>query len=224
MDWHDWHDGYDRSDSWMASRLRVVQAQVRSALDDAPPGPLTVISLCAGQGRDLLEVLADHPRRDDVRARLVELDARNAAVAEDAARAAGLGRVEVVRGDASITDHYRDVRPADLVLVCGVFGNITDEDVERTVDSCRQLCATGGTVIWTRHREAPDLVPTICRWFEERGFERRWLSDPEADFGVGAHRFLGEPQPLAEGTSMFTFIGYDVLDPTDEVTDGSDPT
>jgi hypothetical protein len=34
-----------------------------------------VISLCAGQGRDLLGVLADHPRREDVRARLVELDA-----------------------------------------------------------------------------------------------------------------------------------------------------
>ncbi|GHD35622.1 hypothetical protein GCM10010335_31060 [Streptomyces galbus] len=30
--------------------------------------------MCAGQGRDLIGVLAGHPRRDDVRARLVELD------------------------------------------------------------------------------------------------------------------------------------------------------
>ncbi|GAB2971259.1 class I SAM-dependent methyltransferase [Saccharothrix stipae] len=215
MDWHEWHDDYDRPDSALARRLRAVQAQVRAALDDSPPGPLRVLSLCAGQGRDLLEVLADHPRRGDVRARLVELDPRNTAVAEAAARAAGLTGVEVLTADASLTDHYRDLAPADLVLVCGVFGNITDEDVERTVEHCTRLCATGGTVVWTRHRGAPDLVPTICDWFEDRGFERRWLSDPAADYGAGAHRFRGEPRPLTTGARMFTFVGYEVLEEAD---------
>ena len=207
MDWHGWHTDYDRPDSALARRLRAVQAQVRTALDDCPPGPLRALSLCAGQGRDLLEVLADHPRRYDVRARLVELDPRNAAVAEATARAAGLAGVEVLTADASLTDHYRDLAPADLVLVCGVFGNITDSDVERTVEHCAQLCRTGGTVIWTRHREAPDLVPLICRWFEERGFERRWLSDPDAGYGVGTHRHLGRPRPLTTGVRLFTFVG-----------------
>jgi hypothetical protein len=170
-----------------------------------------VISLCAGQGRDLLGVLADHPRRGDVRARLVELDARIAAVAETRARAAGLDRVEIVTGDAAITDHYRGMTPADLVLVCGVFGNITDEDIERTVGTCCQLCKTGGTVIWTRERRAPDRVPLICGWFEERGFDRQWLSEPNAGFGVGVHRFRGEPLPLAEGQRVFTFAASGAL-------------
>ncbi|TQM80487.1 putative methyltransferase [Saccharothrix saharensis] len=210
MDWHGWHDDYDRPDSGLARRLRAVQEQVRAALDDSPPGPLRAVSLCAGQGRDLLDVLADHPRRDDVRARLVELDPRNADVA--AARAAGLPGVEVLTADASLTDHYRDLVPADLVLVCGVFGNITDSDVERTVDHCAALCRTGGTVIWTRHRGAPDLVPSICAWFEERGFERRWLSDPDTGYGVGVHRFRAEPRPLTPGARMFAFIGYEVLE------------
>jgi len=71
VDWHDWHDVYDRPDSPLARRLMAVQTQVTVALDSAPPGPLRAISLCAGQGRDLLEVLAGHPRRDDVQARLV---------------------------------------------------------------------------------------------------------------------------------------------------------
>jgi hypothetical protein len=102
--------------------------------------------------------------------------------------------------------------PADLVLACGVFGNIRDADIERTVDTCSQLCGTGGTVIWTRHRGAPDRVPVICEWFEERGFDRQWL--PEAGFGVGAHRFTGEPRPLAAGLRMFDFVGYDVLSRT----------
>jgi hypothetical protein len=88
-----------------------------------------------------------------------------------------------------------------------VFGNITDEDVERTVGACPQLCKTGGTVIWTRSRTAPERVPLICGWFEERGFARQWLSEPDAGFGVGVHRFCGEQQPLTEGLRMFAFVG-----------------
>jgi hypothetical protein len=206
VDWHEFHDAYDRPGSTLAWRLRAVQAQVTAALDDAPAGPLTVISLCAGQGRDLLGVLPGHPRRDDVRARLVELDPLIADDARARARAAGLAGVEVVTGDASLTDQYRGMAPADLVLACGVFGNLSDEDVERTVGACRQLCKTGGTVIWTRGRGTPDPVRRICGWFEERGFDRQWLSDPDTAFGVGAHRFRGEPRPLAEGQRMFTFI------------------
>lgn len=211
MDWQTWHDAYDRPGSELAQRLLVVQAQIRAALDAAPPGPLQAVSLCAGQGRDLLGVLADHARRDDVRARLVELDARNTAAAVHRASSAGLSQVEVVAADASLTDCFRDVVPADLVLVCGVFGNITDEDIERTIDACTQLCRAGGTVIWTRHRGAPDRVPQICEWFAARGFELQWLSEPDVPFGVGVHRFAGQPQQLVPGSRMFTFLGFDAL-------------
>lgn len=211
MDWQTWHDEYDLPDSLLARRLRVVQERIRLALDACPAGPLKLISLCSGQGRDVLDVLVDHPRRDDVRTRLVELDPRNTAIAQSAVTSAGLEQVEVVTADAALTDHYRGMVPADIVLACGIFGNITEADIERTVDFCSQLCTTGATVIWTRHRAAPDRVPLICTWFEERGFDRQWLSDPEAGFGVGVHRFTGRPQSLALGERMFTFIGYDVL-------------
>jgi ubiquinone/menaquinone biosynthesis C-methylase UbiE len=205
MDWLDWHDAYNRPDSSLSQRLRAVQAQIRAMLGTAPAGPIRVLSACAGQGRDLLEVLADHPRRGDVKARLVELDARNAALAATAA--AGLD-VEVITGDASLTDHYRDLAPADLVLMCGVFGNITLPDIERTVDACRRLTATGGTVIWTRSRDEPDRLPQICDWFEAREFDRVWVSEPDVGYGVGVHRYRGEPLPLKENTSMFRFVGF----------------
>jgi len=188
MDWATWHDEYDQPDSLLSRRLAVVQQQIRAALDAAPPGPVSVISVCAGQGRDLLGVLADHPRRRDVSARLVELDDRNAAAARAAVARAGLRGIEVIAGDAALTSQYADVAPASLVLMCGVFGNVTDSDVKRTVGYCTQLCVRGGTVVWTRGRWEPDLVPRICAWFEERGFEQIWLSEPEAGYGVGAHR------------------------------------
>jgi hypothetical protein len=101
QDWYAWHHDYDVPSTALARRLAAVQEQVRAALDAARPGPLRAISLCAGQGRDLLVPLAGHPRRRDVRARLVELDPRNADAARQAAQAAGLPQVEVVTGDAA---------------------------------------------------------------------------------------------------------------------------
>jgi len=206
MDWVAWHDKYDNPASVLAGRLAAVQGVVRDTLDELPAGPVTALSMCAGQGRDLLGVLATHPRRADVRARLVELDPRNAAVAEERARQAGLAGVDVVRGDAGLMRHYRDVAPVDLVLACGVFGNLTDADVLRTVEACAQLCREGGTVVWTRHRRAPDLVPVIAEWFGVRGFEQVHLSDPAAGFGVGAHRLRHPPKPLQSADRIFTFV------------------
>jgi hypothetical protein len=111
----------------------------------------------------------------------------------------------VVIGDASLTDAYAGLVPADLVLACGVFGNISEPDIRRTVACCAQLCATGGTTLWTRGRAAPDMVPRICGWFSEDGFELSWLSGPGVKYGVGAHRFTAQPRPLAAGLRMFSF-------------------
>ena len=211
VDWQTWHDDYDVPDSSLARRLQVVQEQIRLALDACPPGPLQIVSLCAGQGRDLLGVLADHSRRDDVRAWLVELDPGSTTIAREAIKSAGLTQVEVIEGDAALTDNYAGMVPADIVLVCGVFGNITDEDIERTIDTCPQLSKTGATVIWTRHRGEPDRVPAICHHFETRGFDRLYLSPADAGFGVGTHRFTAQTQPLTPGRRMFTFVGSATL-------------
>jgi hypothetical protein len=213
MDWKRWHDAYDDPDSVFARRLQTVRARIREALDQAAsPGPLRAVSLCAGQGRDLIPVLAEHPRGRDVRARLVELDPDNAATARAAAAHAGLDQVDVVTGDASLTDHYLDLTPADLVLVCGVYGNLRLADIERTVAACTSLCATGGTVIWTRGRR-PDMTvaPQISAWYEQHGFEKVWLADPEEQMCVGSYRYTAAPSRLTPGVSMFEFVGYDVL-------------
>jgi hypothetical protein len=211
-DWVAWHGAYDEPDSALTRRLHAVQDRIRDALDLAPPGPVRALSLCAGQGRDLIGVLAGHPRRDDVMARLVELDPRNSEAAAEAARAAGLVGVDCVTGDASHTDAYVGAIPAELILACGVFGNITDTDIERTISILPQLCAHGGYVVWTRNRKPPDITPALCQWFEKYGFEQCWLAGPElGDYGVGMHRFTGTPEPLERGVRMFTFVGYDVL-------------
>ncbi|MEV4704426.1 class I SAM-dependent methyltransferase family protein [Actinoplanes sp. NPDC049316] len=203
MDWAAWHDDYDDPGSALARRLAWVQAAIRTWLAAAPPGPLTVVSLCAGQGRDLIGALTAHPRAADVHARLVEKDPRNIAYARKAAHAAGLTGIEVIQGDAGLTDQWGDVAPAHLVLACGVFGNISDADVSATISACAALCHEGGTVVWTRHRRPPDLVPVICEWFETRGFDRVAVTGD--GFGAGVHRRVLPAARLAPGVRMFTF-------------------
>jgi hypothetical protein len=67
---------------------------------------------------------------------------------------------------------------------------------------------TDGNVIGTRHRGAPDMVPQICAWFEEQGFEQVFVTDRELRFGVGVHRFTDAPDALATGGTIFTFVGH----------------
>jgi len=205
-DWLDWHGRYDDPHTGLSERLTVVQGFIREALDRQPAGDVAIVSACAGQGRDLLPVLADHPGRERVRARLLELDPRNARFARAFARDADLDRVEVVTADASETNAYLGAVPADLVLMCGVFGNVSDEDVERTVRLLPGFCAREALVVWTRGRRLPDLTPAIRRWFGEAGFEERAFESPGLDsYSVGIHQLIGEPAPLQPDRRLFTF-------------------
>jgi hypothetical protein len=199
VDWARWHDSYDE-DSPLARRLVVVQERIRGLLDRVPEGPIRVVSICAGQGRDLLPVLDLHPRREDVRARLVELDPRNVAAIPSTAN------VEVVCGDAARLSAYEGAVPAEIVIACGVFGNVSPEDIRRTVEHLPMLCAPGGSVIWTRGPSKPDMRSAIRAWFADYGFEEEFfLVEPDA-FGVGVHRFTGESQPLDSAVKLFTFF------------------
>lgn len=208
-DWKPWFAAYDDPDSPLAQRLAVVRRGIRRALDEAPAGDVKVLSLCAGEGRDLIPVLAEHPRRADVRARLIEFDPVIAQVARDSVLAAGLeGTVEVVTGDAADPALFGGYAPADLLLLCGIFGNISEADIHTTVANSAGLTARGGTAIWTRHRKDPAVVPRIHEWFAEAGFSDLWESDPElpTTIYVAANRQERDPAPLPGDGKLFTFI------------------
>ena len=210
----DWHQAYDEPESFLHRRLVLVQQEIRDALDDRRGASTRAVSICAGQGRDLIEVLVGHPDGRRVEARLVELDAENAATAQAAAAAGGLSGVSVVITDAGVTDAYVGAVPAHLVLACGVFGNVSDADIATTIAALPQLCAAEARVIWTRHRRPPDLTPTIRRWFEEAGFREAAFHAPDTTFfTVGVHTLTAPPVPLRAGKRLFDFVGFDALAP-----------
>src|ERR1700753_903630 len=203
----EWPRASDDPGSLLSRRGELVQGHLRAELDRLPPGDVRLVSLCAGQGRDVIGALAGHPRRDDVRARLVELDQRNVAYARQAAQAAGLPGVEVRQADAGLTDACAGAVPAQVVVACGIFGNITDSDIQATVAALPSLCAPGALVLWTRHRSPPDLTPAIRSWFGEAGFrEEAFDTSHDGFMSVGAHRRAGEPAALMPGQRLFTFV------------------
>jgi hypothetical protein len=193
---------YEDPSSITSQRLAVVRDWIRLSVESIPPGPVRMVSLCAGDGRDLVGALAEHPRRTDVRGLLVEIDPTLA----ERGRAALWPGLDYLVGDAAQTDNYVGAVPADLLLACGIFGNISDDDIVATVRAMPAFLARGGYVIWTRHRREPDLVPTIDDWFAAAGFARVFVSAPEHQYGVGVHRLVTEPQPLPRGEHLFTFV------------------
>ena len=205
-DWSDWHRAYDDPSSSRSHRLRVVQDHLRDAIK-AKAGKLKVISMCAGEGRDIIGVLADHPQREEITARLVEIDERNAKVARAAIHSAELANVEVVQADAGTSEAYEGAAPADIILACGVFGNIPDNDVRRTIEFLPRLCKRDAVVIWTRARDPDrDTALSVRSWFAERGFEELAFAAPEGrSFRVGSHRLAKDPLPFEPGKHLFRF-------------------
>jgi len=205
-DYAAWHDEYDRAGSALHLRLLVVQDLIAAALDELPPGPVRVVSMCAGQARDLIGVARRHRRGRDLAGILVEADPRNAAAARAGIERAGLGGLTVIEGDAGQSGVYAGATPAGLVLACGIFGNVSEEDIRRTVAFLPSLCAQGGWVIWTRRPEPDGILPVIQGWFEEAGFSPRTLVAPEGNlFGVGAARLAVRPPPFRSGQPLFAF-------------------
>jgi hypothetical protein len=206
-DWHAWHEPYADETSSLSRRLRLIQRHIASWLDDRHDEPLTVVSACAGQGHDLLGVLSTRADTDWVRATLLEYDERNVAAAQAAVDSAALRNVSVVRANAGDRAAYVGAVPADLVLMAGVFGNISDVDVRAMISALPELCAAGAIVIWTRTRRPPDLTPAVRRWLAVTGFvEHAFHAPADALFSVGVHHFVGVPRPLTPRGTLFRFL------------------
>ena len=112
-------------------------------------------------------------------------------------------RIRIVEGDASQSHWYAGDVPADVVLVCGVFGNISAADITRTIQAMRGFCVPGGHVMWTRHRRPPDPTPAIRADFAAAGFTELAFEAPDGTvMTVGHHRLDGadgalRPRPAA---------------------------
>jgi len=208
-DYEAWHLDYADAGSDLSWRLRTVQRHIGAALDEQT-GSVRVISACAGGGRDLIGVLSERRDATRVRATLLEIHPAIADRAREAAATAGVqDQVEVRTTDAGASDTYPDLVPADLVLLVGILGNISDADLRRTVAASPQLCAPGARLIWSRgrHPEIGDRNDEVRAWFTTAGFvELDYATLDQGGYpAVGEVRYEGPFRPLLPGQRWFTF-------------------
>jgi SAM-dependent methyltransferase len=205
-DYEQWHKEYDDPTSDLSWRLRTVQRYIAQALD-RHAGPIRVLSACSGDGRDLLQVLSQREDAHRMDATLIEIHPDIAARARTAAARCG-AHVEVRTADAGYTDAYVGAVPCDLVILVGIFGNISDADLAATIAVAPQLCRPGATFLWSRGRNHRDLNDVVRAWFASAGFTE--LDYATLDSGkrpaAGAMRYDGAPKPLIEGQRLFTFL------------------
>ncbi len=191
-DWYAWHDNYQRNRGLQA-RLGLVCEQISACMNACPPGPIRVVSVCAGDGRDLMSAMIDHPRAPDIQALLVEQDRRLVEVGQSSADLSDLGKqIKFARGDATRSAAYRGAVPADLVIVAGVFGHVREEHLNQLVRNLPLLCRPDGFVIWTRSLKAWDgerHVALIRQYFLETGFEEvNFQQAAVGASGIGTYR------------------------------------
>ena len=112
----------------------------------------------------------------------------------------------VVTGDAGETESFAFALPVDLLPLCGIFGNVSEEDVALTVAATPAMLRSGGTVISTRGSAPPDLRPTIRRWFVDAGLRDTAFDSEPNGFGVGvATKSQRSTSVSPLPTRLFTF-------------------
>lgn len=206
-DYQQWHKAYDDPESGLSWRLGRVQGYLEEALD-RHPGEIRLVSSCSGDGRDVISVLARRPDAHRVSATLVEVHPEIADSARERAVEAGLSSVTVRTADAGFSDAFTGCVPAEIVLLVGILGNLSEADVLRTVRAAPQLCAPGATLLWSRGRDQTDRNDELRRAFSAAGFaELDYAAHPDSEGpALGALRYDGPPQPLLPGQQWFTFL------------------
>jgi hypothetical protein len=205
--WSGW-PGKAYARSGYHQRLSAVQTHLSQCLDSAPGGEVRIVSICAGDGRDVIGVVESHRRRNEITAWLVELNRHSVSVGVRRATSAGLEeRVRYLNADATIYETYRNVWPSDIVLVCGVWGHVPVCDRMPLVRAIAGLCKSGSSVIWTRgvsrghaHLQAIQSLFADSDWNEVR------LSiTPDRKWAAATYRYVGAPLDRPQGGRIFQF-------------------
>nr|WP_253219607.1 class I SAM-dependent methyltransferase family protein [Pseudomonas chlororaphis] len=198
----------------MQARLVEVSQQVADAINALESPRVQILSLCAGDGRDLLKVLLSGHTSKAVDATLIELDQVLVEQGRKAFAEHGLGDIVRFRcADATLFSSYRDLPKAELVMVCGVFGNVRGDHVERLIFSLKGFCRPDARVVWTRSLNEFDDGEAAADWirrcFALAGFrESAFKRTSEGTFGVGSFIYEGEQECLPSTGQIFEFSAF----------------
>ena len=199
-----WHDNYEDETSTPYKRTLIVKKLIADYLINK--NNITILSICAGQGRDVLTSL-----NADTCAYLIDVDKECVDYAQSYVNKNDLYNVFVIEADASLISTYIDnnIPKADLILICGVFGHLSLEDINITAQSLKQLIKPNGSVIWTRHKFDNDITKEVRDLFELAGYqEEAFISPKEEPFSIGMYKLIQDTIEPIYDLKMFDYIYF----------------
>jgi hypothetical protein len=208
--WSGWPQQVYRTAHYQ-QRLAAVQMHLGECIDLAPAGLVRIVSLCAGDGRDVIGTMVGHRRRGDVRACLVELNEHSVGQGIESAKAAGVdGQIKFIAGDATDFASYQGYLPCDIMLVCGVWGHVPPLERERLVASLAKFGKQGSAVVWTRGvSRGMSRLDDIQEHFVKPIWERvRLTFTQDEEWAVVTHRYCGSPQRTPPSGRVFEFHAH----------------
>lgn len=200
-----WHDNYEDKKSSPYKRTLMVKKLIVDYLINK--NNITILSICAGQGRDILTSL-----NEDTSAYLIDVDKECVDYAQSYVNKNDLNNVFVIEADASLISTYIDnnVPKADLILICGVFGHLSLEDINLTAQSLKQLIKPDGSVIWSRNKFDKDITEEVRDSFKLAGYEEEAFISPEKElFSIGMHKLIEDTIEPIYDLKMFDYIEFD---------------
>jgi hypothetical protein len=190
----------------------ALREQIAAAAAKGTGKSLHLVSICAGDGRDVIGTFAAFDARQDVHATLIESHPALVTRGQAAVDQLGLaGRITFRCADATQSSTYVDMRPAQIIVLCGVFGNLKERDVQRLIAALPSLCARDASVIWTRTLvdDGEKATQIIRKCFVAADFtEEVLVRTPLGFFAVGTHAFRGVRRPLPAHSTLFEFTGF----------------
>ncbi len=205
--WSGWPEKAYQREGYQ-QRLQAVEEHLGECLDEAPAGPVRILSMCAGDGRDVIGAVRSHRRRKDIAAWLVELNSQSVELGKGYSVNAGLDRtLKFINADATIYSTYRSIGPADIVLVCGVWGHVPAHEKTLLVRAISTLCKPGGAVIWTRGTsKGIGRVREIEALFAGSWWEKERVTyTADAAWAIATYRYRGPAHELPAVGQIFHF-------------------
>jgi 2-polyprenyl-3-methyl-5-hydroxy-6-metoxy-1,4-benzoquinol methylase len=200
--WYDWHiEKHSDPNSYTSQRMTDIGLVIEEYLKDTVHRS-NIVSVCAGQGLDLIPILRQYPNSAD--AYLIDIEQQN--IDHINKISTGLEGIHTYAADATVSNTYinNKIPRANLLLVCGVFAHLTSEDQSIFIQNMRSLLKPGGYVIWTRIDE---YLNDIHEKFENNGYKKIDLSHINLSTGsVGMSRLKESIKTLHPDKQIFNFL------------------
>ena len=148
MTWNDWHSIYDDKESAPYKRSIITQELVNNYLNIHKKN-IIILSICSGQARDILPAIAGREDKDRITTYLLDIDKDCLEYAQEYARIHDIPNVHTINKDASLKESYDDIPKADLIVICGLFGHLSLEDITTTVSFLAYISDNDAHVIWS---------------------------------------------------------------------------